>query len=88
MARSLADAIGADPLEAVAHLVGPAPRAARGLPRLPVPWLVWGGRAALALVAGVVAWLLVGWLVAPPEEPDPQLVYRSDYVEDLLAHRD
>jgi len=85
-ARALARAIGADPEEAAARLAGRSPRRARR-GRLPWlgDWLRVGGAVGIALSLGLGAWLLALWLGAPVSPEDsPALVYRPDYVEQLL----
>ena len=90
-ARGLARAIGADPGEAVAKLS----RRRRGSSgdRRSGAWraglLAWGPHASVALVLGLVAWVLASWLLSyGPGEESPPLVYRTDYLERLLPRGD
>ncbi|MCP4005648.1 MAG: helix-turn-helix domain-containing protein [bacterium] len=83
LARHLADAIGADPQEAAAHLIGPR-RRSRRLPGFSSPWTLWGVRAVAVLLVSAVFWLFGAWLLAAPEQEHPSLVYRNDYIHKLL----
>ena len=85
-ARQLAFAIGADPDEALERM-GAAPAAAvrRPAPRGVPAFLVWTGGLAGIAAAGALLWLGAQWL---ERSPHAGVVYRPDYVEDLLHRRD
>ena len=83
--RALAQAIGADPHEAVAQLRGSrAEGAAAGPERPRRRWIDW-----LPLAAALVVVLGLGglglWLLLPGGDADtPPVVFRADYVDRLL----
>ncbi len=86
-ARALAGAIGADPDEALARLIGayqgPPPARSRRRRRLP-----WAGVALAAALLGLLAaggLGLVSWLDAPPGEPAPDVIYRPNHLKPLLG---
>jgi len=87
-ARSLALAIGADPNEA-SSLLGER-RTVRGARGVHSFWLrglawTWGRRAGVSLVLGAGLWLLGLWLSGViARDGVPALVYKPDYVEQLL----
>ena len=85
-ARQLAHAIGADPEEALARM-GAAPPAAvpRSAPRGVSVLVVWTGGLAGLAVAGALLWAGAHWL---ERSPHTGVVYRPDYVEDLLQRHD
>ncbi len=88
-ARTLALAIGADP-DMAATLVGERSRTARGTRGVAAFWLhgfawTWGRRVALTLALGAGLWLLGLWLSGfSARDGTPELVYKPDYVEQLL----
>ena len=86
-ARVLARAIGADPDQATAILsgaggVGRDPGA--GVRRAAATWIGWGRWLAAASLLALGAWLLVAWLGASGGGDDSGVVYRTDYVNELL----
>ena len=88
-ARSLALAIGADP-EMAATLLGERRRTARGRRELVAFGLrqrlwTWGRRIGFALALGAALWLLGLWLSGvSARHGTPPLVYKPDYVDQLL----
>lgn len=83
-ARQLAFAIGADPEEALARMgAAPAGEVRRSAPRGIPGLLLWTGGLAGLVAAGALVWLGAHWL---ERSPHAGVVYRPDYVEDLL-HR-
>jgi hypothetical protein len=91
IARSMARAIGADPQAAAAHL---GPVRAGAMPRARSRRVFTGAAtstAAIATLIGLVAGLWGAWSwLAPEPEFGPRaedLVYRPDYVGDLLTDR-
>jgi cytoskeletal protein RodZ len=86
--RQLAAAIGVDPLEALSRM-GAAPGSARartrvrGLPRLA---LLGGSLVALA-AAGALVWAGAFWVGHFGQTTHSGIVYRPDYVDDLLEQR-
>ena len=86
-ARQLAHAIGADPEEALARM-GAAPPAPvpRPRPRGAIRALaLWTGGLAGLAVTGALLWLGAHWLERGSASAG--VVYRPDYVEDLLHRR-
>jgi hypothetical protein len=86
-ARSLAQAIGADPDEAAGRLSDAVAATARlEAPPAPVARGValphWTPALLLALVAAGAAWGLLAFLETRPA-PAPDVVFRTDYVERL-----
>jgi hypothetical protein len=87
-ARQLACAIGAEPDQALARL-GTAGRTAPtriGELRLPRPIFVGGGLVALALI-GALLYAGTIWVERAGSAERAGVVYRPDYVDDLLEHR-
>lgn len=85
-ARQLAFAIGADPEQALARMgaIAALPRrdpARRAAPRL----LLWTGSLAGLALTGALLWLGAHWLERGGAGAG--VVYRPDYVEDLLERR-
>ncbi len=87
-ARVLARAMGADPDEATAILSGarqigrrPGPGARRAAAS---PLGGWGRWLVSASFLALGAWLLVAWLGASSGADDSGVVYRTDYVNELL----
>jgi transcriptional regulator with XRE-family HTH domain len=84
-ARQLALAIGADPEEALARLGGsgnaPPARAARRGAR---PLALWSGGVAGLVAAGALLYLGAHWIERSAADKQPGVVYRTDYVGDLL----
>lgn len=85
-ARQLALAIGADPDEALARL-GAKPAARRlGEIRLPRLMFLGGSLVALALV-GALLYAGTIWVERAGSIERAGVVYRPDYIDDLLEHR-
>jgi cytoskeletal protein RodZ len=87
-ARQLAHAIGADPEEALARMGGrgvrPEPRAGpHRLRRL----LLWSGSLVALVALGALLWLGALWLRSGSAGEGAGVVYRPDYVDDLLERR-
>ena len=86
-ARALALSIGADPEEAAGRL-RQAPRWRRRRPALRRErWVGWGPVAAGLLLSLLGVWAIASWLERPPAEAAAPLVYRQDYVEQLLREQ-
>lgn len=92
-ARALARAIGADPDQALARLLGDPERQAdlatgsgrrTGSRAGRMPWAGLAAGAALAGLLAVGALQLAAWLDAPPEEPAPDVVYQPNHLKRLL----
>jgi cytoskeletal protein RodZ len=87
-ARQLAHAVGADPEEALARMGGsvaesltqPAPRRLRGL-------LLWGGTGVALVALAALLWLGALWVRSRSAGEDAGVVYRPDYVDELLEQR-
>ena len=95
-ARQMADAIGADAKEAVAQLgearspwLGDGRSKGEARSRAGVPWQTLAFRAAsVALVLGVVgaaAWGIYSWWDARGSGEGAPVVYRTDYVDELIG---
>ena len=89
MARELAQAIGADPAEAMGRVMGtPAPRCGAaetaGVPR-GRSWLRYGTQALLVSVLAGTGWLLASWLLEVGDgDASVGIVHRPDYVQRAL----
>jgi hypothetical protein len=86
--RQLASAIGADPLEALSRMgSGPesarTPTRVRGLRRFA---LLGGSLVALA-ATGALVWAGASWVGQFAQATRSGIVYRPDYVDDLLERR-
>ncbi len=87
MARGIADAVGADPEQALARVAAPRRRvrARARLARLPWPRIArWGTGLLLVTGVGLSVWLAVDWWRDRASAEPPDVVYRTDYVDELL----
>jgi hypothetical protein len=82
-ARQLAAAIGADPRNGLEQLAAPQVPGRPGL-----PWgrmLAWVGAVGLVLVLAGLGYLAFdAWQLSQDEVAPPDVVYRTDYVGELL----
>ena len=85
LARSLAEAVGADPQQALL-LLGPVRRRARASARR-MAWTRiarWGAGLLVVTGLGVSAWMAADWWRGRAVAEPPDVVYRTDYVDELL----
>ena len=88
MARELAQAIGADPTEAIVRLMGTGAAGSAADRGAAAPgrrrWQRHGPRALLSAALVAIGWLLVSWLLEVGDDASTQIVHRPDYVQQAL----
>ena len=85
LARGIAEAVGADPEHALARVGVLRGRARARLARL--PWVRiarWGAGLLVVTGLGLSAWAAVDWWRGRATAEPPDVVYRTDYVDELL----
>ena len=89
LVRSVAEALGLDPDDAVMRLIAEPPADAESLKRSARnSRLVSLGLLASAALLAVLVWkLLAGWFAPPTDAEPPALVYRRDPVRALAAEQ-
>jgi cytoskeletal protein RodZ len=87
--RTVAEALGLDPAEAVMRLMNEPEEDESGFSGARLgcpPQLAMLGLATVGLLILVLLWtLLAGWLAAPPPAPSPEVVVREDPVRALAV---